>query len=284
MAAEALYLTQEVALGEIDAVLAAAGIPYAVIKGAASRIDLYDNPAIRACYDLDILVRPDDRVAAATALTAVGFKASPEPPNISRELVLSRHGVDIDLHWGLLREGRLRMEPVEQMLERRKRVDDFWALNNEDAMFVLLVHPAFAKHLAAYCMGLHRVVDIVRFLQQGRFEWQTVSDNLRAAGVRSAAWATLRWVDLLLPAESLPELQKLLADLAPGALRRAWIDRWLRSNLAQRMSGMRRLRLLVFSSFLHDAPADALRALAGRRRAHKRVEEDLQAFAELRLK
>jgi hypothetical protein len=44
---------------------------------------------------------------------------------------------------------------------------------------------------------------------------------------------------------------------------------------------MRWLRLLAFSSLLHDTPRDALRAYVGRRRAGRRSEADLKAFAGL---
>ena len=170
LSAEALYLAQEHALNEIDAVLEKEGIEYALIKGGASRLLLYENPAVRACYDLDLLVRPDDRVHAATALVKLGFVASIEAHSISRVLVLSRGGVDIDLHWGLLREGRLRSDITQDMVDRRRRAVDTWILSNDDALFVLLVHPAFAKHLAGWGMGLHRVTDIVAWLQTQSFD------------------------------------------------------------------------------------------------------------------
>ena len=51
MQAEALFAMQEKALADIDATFTAAGIDYVVIKGAANRLLLYENPAIRACYD-----------------------------------------------------------------------------------------------------------------------------------------------------------------------------------------------------------------------------------------
>ncbi len=49
----------------LDSVLEEAGIEYALIKGAASRLLLHDNPAVRACYDLDLLVRREQRVLTA---------------------------------------------------------------------------------------------------------------------------------------------------------------------------------------------------------------------------
>jgi hypothetical protein len=151
----------------------------------------------------------------------------------------------------------------------------------EDALFVLLVHPAFAKHLAGWGMGLHRVVDIVTWLRTQPFDWQAVHELLGTNGVRTAAWATLRWVELLAGEYSPSGLDKMLAELRPGPLRGAWLGRWLRNDLSERSSGRHWARLLGFTMFLHDTPGDALRALVSRYRAHRRRESDVGAFREL---
>jgi hypothetical protein len=281
LTAEALYAAQEHAVDQVSSGLEDAGIRFAVIKGAANRCLLYENPALRACHDLDFLVHRDDRVRAASALVELGFQALPENRSISRELVLTRGAAIVDLHWGLLREGRLRSDPVPAMLERRRSVGDLWMLGEEDALFVLLVHPAFAKHLGAWDMGLHRVADIAAWLRTQPFEWRTVEDSLAEYGVRGAAWVTLRWVQLL-AGEYAPEgLQSMLSDIQPGRLRKAWLNLWLENDLSERTSGAHRARLLGFSLLIHDSAGDAARAIRGRRRARRRESEDLAAFARL---
>ena len=281
LSAEALYLAQAHALGEIDAVLDGAGIEFAVIKGAATRLLLHKNPAIRACHDIDLLVRPEDRVRSATALIESGFTAIPDTLNISHELVLSQGLVNIDLHWELLREGRLRSNCAADMLRRRRRENEMWMLDAEDALFVLLVHPAFAKHLAGWGMGLHRVADIVAWLRTQSFDWQVVRGMLEQNGVQTAAWATLRWVELLTHPHRLPGLNTMMSAIRPGRLRKAWLDRWLRQDFSERTSNAHWATLLGFSLFLHDTPVDAVRALVGRYRAHRRSATDLEAFREL---
>ena len=146
---------------------------------------------------------------------------------------------------------------------------------------MLIVYPAFAKHLAGYGMGLHRIVDIVRCLSAGGFDWQRVCRDLSDCGVRAAAWATLRWVELLVREESLDVLGDMVADLRPGRLRRSWLDHWLSNNLSERTANTHWLRLLAFSPFLHDTARDSLRALVGRYRARKETARDLEAFSEL---
>ena len=281
MSAEALFLAQNHALEEIDAELERAGIEYAVIKGAASRKLLYENPALRACHDLDLLVRPADRVAAVTALVGAGFTAQPEANSISRELVLSRDRVNIDLHWSLLREGRLRTELTPDMLARRRKTGGLWMLSPEDSLFVLLVHPAFAKHLAGWGMGLHRVVDIINWVRTQDVDWQATNHQFANQGVQTAAWATLRWVEMLIRPKSFKSLDTMMSSTRPGPMRRAWLDRWLRNDLSERTSNTHIVRLAGFSLFLHDALGDSMRALAGRRRAYRRSSADLAAFRDL---
>jgi hypothetical protein len=231
-------------------------------------------------------VRAEDRVRSAAALVTAGYDAKPDAPIIGHELVLSKGAVDVDLHWGLLREGRLRNDCASGMLERRHRSNNVWMLSAEDALFVLLVHPALAKHLAGWEMGLHRVADIVAWLDTQSFDWPAVCAQLEQNGVKTAAWTTLRWMTVLTcrsgPWPRPPvRLDKIMSELQPGQLRRSWLDFWLRNDLSARMSGAHWARLFAFSLFLHDTPGDAMRALAGRYRAHRRRAADLEAFREL---
>jgi hypothetical protein len=273
LSSEALYLAQERALQEIDALFDKKGIEYTLIKGSAIRLLVYENPALRACFDLDLLVRPEDRVRAATVLVEAGFSAQPDEKSISRELVLSRGVVDVDLHWALLREGRLRTDPTEDMIRRRRRSSGVWMLNENDTLFLLLVHGAFAKHLAGWDMGLHRVLDVARWLEMQSYDWQAVLAELDRNSVRGAGWATLRWVELL-AGVSVP-------DIKLGGLRKAWLNTWLKNDWSGRLSGRNWARLVAFSPFLHDSPADVIRAFNGRQQAKRRIGADLEAFRAL---
>lgn len=278
-AAEALYLAQEQALDDIEAAFSSSNVNYAIFKGGANRYLLNENPALRACYDLDVLVRPTDRLLAAETLSSAGFAVHPDNRNVSRAIVLSRDRVNVDLHWALLREGRLRHDRTEELLERRTKIQGHWMLHPDDALFVLLVHPAFAKHLSGWNMGLHRVSDVVNWLDTQPVNWPDVLENLRSEGVTTAAWATLSWVEMVSERSEL--LAPLLADTCPGTFRRGWIRRWLETDSSARLASKHWLRLLLFTSFLHDTPRDALRALAGRSRAWQREQADSEVFGTL---
>lgn len=273
MATEALYGAQRAALVEITDRLDAAAVPFVTIKGSANRELLYANPAVRICADLDLLVSHADRQRAVATLRDAGFEPRPEPDSISRELVLRRGAVDVDLHWGVLREGRLRSEPAADIVARRRRHDGLWIPSPEDTAFLLLVHPAFAKHVAGREMALHRVLDIAEWWQQYPVDQATLDEQLQTQGVRTAAWAVLEWVKLLLP-----EFELDTGQWQPGAVRRAWLRTWLRHDWSARLSNWHALRLLTFSPFLHDTPADAWRALKGWRQARRARAEDLAAF------
>jgi hypothetical protein len=102
-------------LGELQRVfeaLDAAGVPALAFKGAAALDRLYADPGARPMDDADLLVRPADRDRAADVLGRLGYERRPEEPG--------RFGatppgewtfdgpVEIDLHWHLVADGRLR--------------------------------------------------------------------------------------------------------------------------------------------------------------------------------
>ena len=282
MAAEAYYVAQEHALNEIAATLDGAGVEYVLIKGAANRLLIYGNPAIRACHDIDFLVRPSDRLRAATLISELSFLAAPEARSIGRELVLTRRDICVDLHWTLLREGRLRFEVTGDMLRRRRKFGDIWILDAEDTLFTLLVHPAFVKHLGGWDMGLHRVMDIVEWIRTQDFDWTVVCERMRKNGVQTAGWATLRWVSLLSDPRLLPQLDEMMLEVRPGRIRRMWVEAWLKRNLSARTSNMHWVRLIGFTMFLHDTAGDSFRAVVGRLKARRRCDADIAVFQELR--
>src|SRR5688572_13150303 len=152
-----LYMRQAAAQREIDDLFAQRGIPYAIFKGAAIRELIYDDPSVRVCMDIDVLVSHDDRAAAARALVDAGYRLRVDPSLASHEVALASDLVAIDLHWELLRPGRTPSSTTGQMLARRQRHGERWILSENDALFVLLVHPALSKHLSTSQMGLHRV-------------------------------------------------------------------------------------------------------------------------------
>ena len=67
-----LFLTYMHAQSELSAILQANGIPFVILKGAASSV-YYPRPSLRTYGDIDILVAEDDYLRAKSVLAANGF-------------------------------------------------------------------------------------------------------------------------------------------------------------------------------------------------------------------
>src|SRR5688572_3518177 len=239
-----LYMRQLGALREVDQLFARLGIEYAIFKGAATREFLYDDPSVRVCCDIDILVAPSQRVDAARALVGAGYRLKLDPSVVSHEVVLERDLVAIDLHWGLLRPGRTPDAITTQLLAQRQRHEDRWVLAEADALFVLLVHPVFSKHLSTSQMGLHRVADIVLWLERREVDWDRLHDHLDRCGLKTAAWTMLNLVRMLSPMTFGPIVENPIRSLRPSRLRGAYLTSWLKKDLSARLTHFHMARLL----------------------------------------
>jgi hypothetical protein len=273
-----LYMRQSAAQYEIDDVLTRSGVRYAIFKGAALRELIYDDPSVRVCWDIDVLVAPDQRAEAARALIGAGYRLRVDPLIASHEVALERDLVAIDLHWDLLRPGRAPASMAGQMLARRQRHGERWILSETDTLFVLLVHPTFSKHLSMSQMGLHRVADVVLWLQKYEADWPALHQQLDSCGLKTAAWTMLSLVRMLSPARFARGVEMPLQSLRPARLRAAYLRTWLNQDLSARFTHLHIARLLGFSILLHDQPAGAWRALRGWQRSRGSRDKDARVF------
>ncbi len=111
-----------------------AGIRYVALKGAALGATVYDEPALRPMTDVDLLVRPQDKVPALETLAAAGF----ERPSASEEAFWEESyynlplaapgeaggdgGAKLELHWSIAQAGR-HAPDVDGIIARARRVD-----------------------------------------------------------------------------------------------------------------------------------------------------------------
>jgi hypothetical protein len=259
----AFYLSQKSALWELDRLFDSESIIYAAIKGAHVRELVYADPALRPATDIDILISPDQRETAARALLGAGFELHADAENISHEANFTRGPLAIDLHWDILRPGRTRVEMAQSMLSRRQRIDDFWGLDDTDTVFLMLVHPAFAKYVCSPNMGLIRVVDFILWLRRRPVDWDAVAERLHDTGLKVAAWTVLQWLAILLEPKSVPVPGIFIDEICPGPSRARYLTYWLRNDLPTRWFDKPLLIQLGFTLPLHDRPSDAQRAIAG---------------------
>lgn len=269
LAAAAAYLRQQHALHRTTAVFVAADIAHAVFKGAHVRELVYANPAVRTACDIDILVARADRGKAIRALTAAGYTFHPDAANISHEGHLTDGSVSLDLHWDILRPGRTRVDMTDLFLAEREKFPNHWGLSNEAALFVMLVHPVFTKYSTTPQASLVRMVDLVRWVQSQRIDWDAVAVLLEQAGTRTAAWITAAWLAMLTET-ALPH--SFIARIKPGSARAWYLRQWLHKDLPTRLLNHPALIQAGFTLPAHDTLADAWRAIRQALREKKQAE------------
>jgi hypothetical protein len=267
------YLSQHHNLSLIKTALEKADVPHVVYKGADLRERLYEEPALRPAADIDILVPDSKKVLAINALQRLGFEFSAAEYNISHEANLNRGLTSIDLHWDILRQGRTRIPMVATLLESRKDYGSHWGMSNEASLFVMLVHPVFTKYGTAPQASLMRTVDLARLLAMGNINWQAVLQLLSDAGLKTAAWVTLRWHEMLTHAKP---PAGFIAALEPGRLRQKYLSHWLEQDYSGGLLEKPLYVQLGFTLPAHDKWGDAIRAVRRARELRRSQETDMK--------
>jgi hypothetical protein len=248
-------IRQEHILGEASALLAEHDIAHIAFKGALVRQMLYAKPHLRPSLDVDLLIAPTDAPRAVRLFLQHGFACGQASHSDTHEACLSRHEVGIDLHWSLLRPGRMRQDITREILANRVRRGGLWSPSDTHLTVAMLVHPAITDYVTG---RLICAVDLDRWLRKGESRWHEVIEVLDRIGLRTTAWAMLRWTcDLL----HTPVPEDVLAALSPSLPRRKYIAAWLRHHPARLYRQRPNLVRACFSLALQDRPSDAARAL-----------------------
>ena len=251
-------LMQRVVLQDTIDALLDAGIDYLVFKGAHLRHTLYADPTHRPVCDIDILVRDECKLDAVKALLRAGFSAYHKAENISHETSLLKKNVCIDLHWHLLRPGRTRIDLNDYLFGQRQPFGEFVGLSNEAALLVMLIHPAITKYVNGSASSLRHLVDIHRLAQSDDISWDRLIAMLRTSGTRTAAWASLAWLQMLADA---PLYEDLAHQLWPGRLQAGWLCYWLGKDLNVKLAERKLIIRGGFSMALQDSLKDSVRAI-----------------------
>jgi hypothetical protein len=248
-------MRQERLLDEVSRVLDELGVAYVVMKGALVRQFLYAKPYLRPSADVDVLVAPGDPPRIVRALKQRGYDLTVAAHSDTHEIWLQKLGAGLDLHWSLMRPGRMRRGLSREILERRIRRCDLWSPCDAHLTTVMLVHPAITDHVTA---RLSSAVDLDRWLRHADVPWDEVIEVLDGIGLRTAAWAMLLWTQALL---GTPVPAKVWKQLDPDPVRRRYLEAWLGRHPARLYARRPNLVRGFFSLALQDQARGAARAV-----------------------
>jgi hypothetical protein len=261
----AVTMLQEQAALRAAQALAKHHIPHVFYKAAHLRRLVYISRSLRPADDIDVIVRPEDHMATRTALLAAGFASVPKKSLTTHEETLAWHGAHVDLHWGLLRPGRARVDITHEVVAKGSELSGLCVPSIEHELVILLVGTALGDYVTA---RLIRAVDIDRLIRQTRPDWGIVLTLLQRMGLQTAAWATLAWTRSWFET---PLAAEVWRELAPGRLRQVYLRAWLELDPWQVYMKRPTLARLGFSLALQQGGADVLRSVARRALASLRA-------------
>ncbi|MEH6587349.1 MAG: nucleotidyltransferase family protein [Halioglobus sp.] len=255
----AKYLSQKRTLKKIHDVLEAAGIKYAVFKGAHVRESAYEQPWLRTAADIDVLVSNEDQSAAIVALSNSGMEYHHNPEVFSHEVTLTNSDTSVDLHWHIMRPGRTRIDMTDHLLENTELTHGYRGMNPTATLFVLLTHPAINKYVCSPDASLIKLVDLSLWMKHPDVDQDQLLTLINDAGLRTAAWSTLFLLQLL---SNERDNKELVEEFQPGFLQRKYIQFWISRDLPTLLYNHRFLMRTAFSLSLHDNLSDMIRAVA----------------------
>jgi hypothetical protein len=239
-AARHLLMTRE--LGVVLRHLAAAGIEVIVLKGPVLAETVYPHPALRPFSDLDVLVRPADRLRADGALRALGHQRVADEHSWEFDVAYdgatlyeTPAGVRIDLHWALLTEPRFVWNGGEtEIWDRAVPItvagQAARGLGREDLVLYLAAHLAVHHALA----GLLRAWDVALLLERegGALDWAVLLARAARWRVRHALFFVLLGAR---EAFAAPVPPQVIARLRPAGPRAALLGALVEDGDAGRL-------------------------------------------------
>ncbi len=246
------YIGQLVTTRNITEILEEHSIPNAIFKGAHTRELVYNTPAARPSVDIDILISDRHKEEVIKLLTNAGFTLQTKLKNLTHEASLINKLSQVDLHWHILRPGRVPKSLTEEFLSNREKHGDYWTLSSEDNLFILLVHPVFTKYVSTTRTGLIRFVDLIYWLNTQPIKWDKIFLLLEKTGLSSAAWITLEYLNVL---TGVTPPEGFMKQITPPAMKKWYLDKWIHQDIPSKFSNTPAIPKLLFTLLAHDSPA-----------------------------
>ena len=188
-------------LARILRLLGDARIPVMPLKGLALAESLYEDPALRVCADIDILVPTKNVVDAFHLIVSSGYRS--EFAHSSLLDLVARYGKDcvlmredsictypLELHCGLMWGGLLERNLLDEIWAQADRKAfcgvPAWALSPSWEFLYLAVHAA--RH---GWLSLKWFVDLDRLCSRKTINWQSVKEKAQLLGWEDAVRSSL---------------------------------------------------------------------------------------------
>lgn len=213
-----------------------------VLKGAYLAEAVYPAPGLRPMNDIDLLFRPADLPAVASALAGMGYgmkeKSSAAGPGITKHTSTFKRGPGAALPNPYL------ARPAEYMIEPHRSLEESWfglrcnltpgmwersrrfdvagcsarALSAADNLVHLGTHLAF--HLIMGSPSFVQLVDLGVFVERVAVDWDQVVARARELGAAGYVFAALRLARDALAAPVPAGVESALCQAAPARVRR----------------------------------------------------------------
>jgi hypothetical protein len=264
----ARHLVMTAELGRVLRRCRAEGLPVIVLKGPALAETVYPEPAMRPFGDLDLLVRPADRLRMDALLRGLGHRRLADEHSWEFDIAWdgatlyeAPAGVRVDLHWALLTEPRFACNHGEQQAVWQRAApltvagEPALGLGREDLVLHLATHLAVHHSLA----GLLRYWDLALVLERGgELDWTVLLARAARWRVRHALFFVLLGVRSGFGA---PVPPPVLAALRPAGPRAAVLAALLRAVEPGRLERLEYLVTLLLVDRARDLGGALRRAL-----------------------
>lgn len=183
-----------------------AGVPMLSMKGPLLSMELYGDPSLRHSHDLDVLVREEDFLRAASCLKDQGFVQTENPHlktpkrlKVNLRYTSDNHGEFrkgeqcVELHWRSSTEVNVPFEELWQHREERTllgvRVWEMGRQHRLPHLFAHAAHHGFAR--------LRWLMDLYELQRRPGFDWNDLLERMRPQGNSVLLFETLivlmRW-------------------------------------------------------------------------------------------
>ncbi len=207
-----------------------------------------------------------------------GFKAHPDIKTITNDLTFSHGDVSVDVHWDILRPGRLKHSMSEYLLSTRINQNDYFSLTPEAIVFIMLVHPVFKKYLTTPHAYLSRIIDLHFWVRKHSLDWKEIFRLCDKSGLKTAAWLTSTYYEIL-TGRILNE--HFVNDVRPSVAKSTYLNFWLNYNLSTRFLNIPFIPQLFFTLAAHDTTYSSLGFLSKNRALKKQSLNDFKQFEKI---